>query len=335
MDMPRNRARRWLAGFAKGIGALAMAAASLAAPAQESYPARPIRIIVSFPPGGAVDTLIRTISQDLAANLGQPIVVENKPGGGAQIAAAALMTAPADGYTVLAAEIGAFGINPTLYKNISYQPVRDFEGIAMLVRTPMVMYGSVSGRINSLGALKDSLAAGANINYGSFGAGTAPHILGHLLARANPRASFVHVPYRGPQPATQGIMANEIDLLFDGVPGTLNMTRSGRGVALAVAAPRRSEHLPDVPTTAEIGYPQMVMDLWIGVVARKGTPAPIISRLHDAFEKAMSNPETWKRFSDLGYSSRVPMSPTQFNAFIKDEIDRYRPIILETGAVVD
>lgn len=130
-------------------------------------------------------------------------------------------------------------------------------------------------------------------------------------------------------------MANEIDLLFDGVPGTLNMTRSGRGVALAVAAPRRSEHLPDVPTTAEIGYPQMVMDLWIGVVARKGTPAPIISRLHDAFEKAMSNPETWKRFSDLGYSSRVPMSPTQFNAFIKDEIDRYRPIILETGAVVD
>lgn len=159
-----------------------MAAASPTAFAQESYPSRPIRIIISFPPGG-----------------------------GSQIAAAALMTAPADGYTVFTAEIGAFGINPTLYKNITYQPVRDFEGVAMLVRTPMVMYGSASGKINSVESLKKSLAAGANINHGSFGAGTAPHILGHLLARANPKASFVHVPYRGPQPATQGIMANEID----------------------------------------------------------------------------------------------------------------------------
>ncbi|MCC7457708.1 MAG: tripartite tricarboxylate transporter substrate binding protein [Nitrospira sp.] len=333
MDVQRNRSRRLLAAFATGLMVLA-ATASLTALAQESYPSKPIRIIVSFPPGGAVDNLIRTIQPGLTAQLGQPIVVENKPGGGAQIAAAALMTAPADGYTLLASEIGAFGINPTLYKNISYQPVRDFEGVSMLVRTPMVMYGSTTGKINSVKALKDGLAAGDKVNYGSFGAGTAPHILGHLLARASPKASFVHVPYKGPQPATQAIMANEIDLLFDGVPGTLNMTRNGRGVALAVAAPERSPFLPDVPTTTELGYPQMVMDLWIGVVGRKGTPAPVVAKLHDAFEKAISNPETWKRFSDLGYS-RVPMSAAQFNTFIKDEIERLRPTIVETGAVVD
>ena len=336
MDCNANRTRRRLAACARGLVALAVATASATTLAQEPYPSRPIRIIVSFPPGGAVDTLIRTIAPDLGTQLGQPIVVEYKPGGGAQIAASTLMTAPADGYTLLASEIGAFSINPTLYRKLSYQPVRDFEGVAMLVRTPMVMYGSATGKINSLKALKDTLAAGAptSTNYGSFGAGTAPHILGHLLALANPKASFVHVPYKGPQPATQAMMANEIDLLFDGVPGTLNMTRSGRAVALGVAASERSPYLPDVPTTAELGYPQMVMDLWIGVVARKGTPAPIVAKLHDAFEKAIANPETWRRFSELGYS-RVPMSSAQFNAFIKDEIDRFRPIIIETGAVVD
>ena len=302
--------------------------------AADAYPSQPIKIIIPFPAGGAVDTLIRTIGPELSADLGQPIVVDNRPGGGAQIAAAALMGAPADGYTVFAGEVGAFAINPSLYKNIRYQPVRDFDGISMLVRTPMVMYGSPSGKLNSLTALKAVLANGQPINYGSFGAGTAPHILGHLLSRAAPAANFTHIPYKGAPSAILAMMANEIDMLFDGVPGTLNMMRDNKAVPLAVAAVQRSEHLPQVPTTAEIGYPAMAMDLWIGVAAKKGTPAPVIARLHAAFEKAMSKPELWKKFAEFGYS-RKSMTSAQFNAFIQSEIDRYRPVILDTGVTLD
>lgn len=314
-----------------GIATVVVCAASMA---QDAYPTKPIKIVIPFPPGGAVDTMMRTIGPDLSAQLGQPIVVDNKPGGGAQIAAAAVTNAPADGYTIFLAEVGAFGVNPTLYKNIQYQPVRDFEGVAMLARTPMVLYGSTTGKINSLKAFKDAVAAGVDINYGSFGPGTAPHILGHLLARANPKGKFTHVPYKGAPPAFQAIMANEIDLLFDGVPGTLNMVRNNKAVPLAVASAQRSEFLPNVPTAAEFGVPAMQMDLWIGAAVKKGTPPAIINRLNAAIEKAMSQPETWKRFADLGWS-RNPMTPVQFNGFIKSEIEKYRPTILETGVLVD
>ena len=201
--------------FVQLLAGALVAVTCLGSAAQDAYPSKPIKMVIPFPPGGAVDTLMRTLGPELSTQLGQPIVIENKPGGGAQIGAAAITTAPADGYTVFVAEVGAFGINPTLYKNLQYQPVRDFDGVAMLVRTPMVMYGSPSGKINSLKSLRDAMAVGENINYGSFGPGTAPHILGHLLARGTPKAKFTHVPYKGAPPAFQAIMANEIDLLFD------------------------------------------------------------------------------------------------------------------------
>jgi tripartite-type tricarboxylate transporter receptor subunit TctC len=320
--------------FVQLLAGALVAVTCLGSAAQDAYPSKPIKMVIPFPPGGAVDTLMRTLGPELSTQLGQPIVIENKPGGGAQIGAAAITTAPADGYTVFVAEVGAFGINPTLYKNLQYQPVRDFDGVAMLVRTPMVMYGSPSGKINSLKSLRDAMAVGENINYGSFGPGTAPHILGHLLARGTPKAKFTHVPYKGAPPAFQAIMANEIDLLFDGVPGTLNMIRGNKAAPIAVAAAQRSEFLPNVPTTTELGYPAMQMDLWIGAAVKKGTPAAIVNRLNAAFEKVITQPDTWKRLADFGYS-RTAMTPAQFNAFIKSEVDRYRPTILDTAALVD
>lgn len=310
------------------------ATACLGAMAQEPYPSRPIRMVIPFPPGGAVDVLMRTLAPQLGADLGQPIVVDNRPGGGAQIGANAVLGAPADGHAVFVAESGAFAINTSLYKNLSYQPARDFDGVALLVRTPMVMYSGTAGKIGGVPALKEALAAGRELSYGSFGPGTAPHILGHLLSRSVPGARLLHVPYKGAPAAMQSIMANEIDLLFDGVPGTLNMVRNGKATPLAVAAAQRSEYLPQVPTTTEIGYPAMQMDLWIGAAVKKGTPADIVHRLHGALEKALTQPETWKKLADLGYSRR-PMTPVQFNAFIASEIQRYRPIIQDTGVVVD
>lgn len=320
--------------FIKTLTCLIVAASSLGAVAQDNYPSKPIKIVIPFPPGGAVDTMIRTMGPQLSAELGQPIVVDNRPGGGAQIGAAAVTGAPADGYTVFVAEVGSYAINPSLYKKLSYQPTRDFDGVAMLANAPMVMYSSSSGKLPNLQALKDAMADGKDLNYGSFGPGTAPHILGHLLASNTPKAHLTHVPYKGAPPAIQAIMANEIDLLFDGMPGMLNMVRSGKGVPLAVGSDKRSEFLPQVPTTAEIGYPAMKMDLWIGASVRKGTPPAIVNRLNAAFEKAMTQPEVWKKFSDFGYS-RTPMSPAQFQTFVESEINRYRPTILATGAVVD
>lgn len=316
------------------LAGCALALAPLVATAQVPFPTKPIKVLIPFAAGGAVDTMIRAMGPELQAQLGQPIVVENKPGGGAQIAAASLMQSPADGYTVLAAEVGTFGVNPTLYPKLSYQPVRDFEGLAMLARAPMVMYGNPKGKVTSLQVLKDALAKGTPLTYGSFGPGTAPHLLGNQLAKGSTKPDLTHVPYKGAPPAFQAMMANEIDLLFDGVPGTLNMMRNGYAVPLAIAASKRSEFLPQVPTTAEIGYPAMSMDLWIGVVARKGTPPAIANALSAAFEKAITAPTVWKRFAELGFS-RDAMTPAQFNAYIKAEIDRFRPIVQDSGASVD
>lgn len=314
-------------------GAL-FAAACLGAIAKDVFPTKPIRVVIPFPPGGAVDTMVRAMGPELQAQLGQPIVVDNRPGGGAQIAATALMQSPADGYTLMAAEVGTFAVNPSLYSKLNYQPERDFEGLAMLARTPMVMFGNPTGQMKNLDVMQNALRQGTAVTYGSFGPGTAPHILGHLLGKGFPKADLTHVPYKGYPPAAQAIMANEIQLLFDGVPGTLNLMRSGHAVPLAVASAQRSEFLPQVPTTAEIGLPAMAMDLWIGVVARKGTPPEIAAALSAALEKAITNPVVWKRFADLGYS-HTPMLQGRFDAFIKSEVDRFRPIIKETGVVVD
>lgn len=302
--------------------------------AQSAYPSKPIRIVIPFPAGGAIDTLVRVISPELTAQLGQPIIILNKPGGGSQLAAMEITSAPADGYTIFVAQGGDFSVNPTLYKKINYIPARDFSGVAMLVRTPQVMLANVGGKINSAASLKETMAGVGTIDYGSMGPGTAPHLLGHMLSKSATGARFTHVPYKGFPPAMQALVSGQVDLLFDGIPGAINMIKTGKVTPIAIAAPQRSSYFPDVPTTAEIGYPSLVMDFWIGVAARKGTPAPILNRLHDAFEKAVSHPDNWKRFADLGYS-RAPMNPEQFDAYIRAETERYRPLIVDTGVVVD
>lgn len=319
-----------LLGTAALLGSLAVPAQ-----AQSAYPSKPVRVVIPFPPGGAIDTFMRTISNELGAQLGQPVVIVNKPGGGSQIAAAEILASPADGYTLFVAQTGDFTVNSSLYKHINYIPSRDFDGVAMLARAPQVMLANVAGKVHSTKSLKEVMATqGGDVIYGSMGAGTAPHLLGHMLSKEATGASFTHIPYKGFPPAMQAIMANEIDLLFDAVPGTLNMLRTGKVVPLAVAAAQRNSHLPQVPTTAEIGLPHLVMDFWIAAAVKKGTPRPIVNRLHDALHKAVGSPDNLKKFTDLGYS-RVQMAPEQFDAFVAAETARMKPVIVETGVVVD
>ncbi|MDD0839132.1 tripartite tricarboxylate transporter substrate binding protein [Curvibacter sp. HBC61] len=320
--------------FLKSLACVALSAVSLAVLAKDPYPSKPIKVVIPFPPGGAVDTFVRTMAPELASELGQPIVVDNRPGGGGQIGAAAVLGAPSDGYTLFVAEIGAYVINPMIYKSISYLPMRDFDNITMLARAPMVMYSSSSGHLKSFAVLKDTIKLGKELNYGSFGPGTAPHILGHAMGKSMAGSKLVHVPYKGAPPAFQAIMSNEIDLLFDAVPGTLNMVRNSKGIPLAVAAAQRTEFLPNVPTFAELGFANLKMDLWIGASVKKGTPPAIVNTLNTAIEKVLGQPAVWKRYADFGYS-RSPMSPAQFQAYIEAETLRYRPLVVDTGVTVD
>ncbi|MBL8378405.1 MAG: tripartite tricarboxylate transporter substrate binding protein [Burkholderiales bacterium] len=304
--------------------------------AQDTFPNKPIRVMIPFPPGGAIDNFARTIGPELSAQLGQqPLVIINKPGGGSQIAAADILNSPADGHTLFVAQTGDFSVNPILYKNSNYLPTRDFDGVAMLLRAPLVMLANVAGKLNGVKSLRDTLATpGGSVFYGSFGPGTAPHLLGHILSRNSPGAKFTHIPYKGFPPAMQAIVTNEVDLLFDAVPGALNMMRTGRVVPLAVAAAQRNSFLPNVPTTAEIGLPYLLMDFWIGVAVKKGTPRHIVNRLHEALDKAVASPENLKKFTDIGYS-RVTMPPEQFDGFIRAETEKMRPVIVDTGVSVD
>lgn len=324
------------------FGLIALCVAALAAGTSvhaqspgPAFPNKPIRVVVPFPAGGAIDTFVRTIGPELERQLGQTIVVFNKPGGGSQIAASDVLLSPADGHTIFVGQIGDFTVNPLLYKNINYIPARDFEPVTMLVRAPQVMLANAGGKINSVKSLKETMASpGGLVTYGSFGPGTAPHLLGHILSKQASGAKFTHVPYKGFPPAMQALMSQEVDLLFDAVPGTLNMMKTGKVVPLAVAGTQRNSHLPDVPTTAEIGFPALVMDFWIGAVVKKGTPAAIVNKLSDALQRSVASPENLKRFSDSGYI-RVATTPTEFESSIRSETERIKPVIVETGVVID
>lgn len=303
--------------------------------AQASYPNKPVRILVPFPAGGAVDNFVRTIAPELSIQLGQPIIVINKPGGGSQIAAGDLLSSPADGHTVFVAQTGDFSVNPHLYKKINYVPPRDFDGIGLFLRAPQVMLANPEGKINSVSTLKGEMGKGnTNVMYGSFGPGTAPHILGHILSQDAKGAKFTHIPYKGFPPAMQAIITKEVDLLFDAVPGVMNMSSTGKVIPLAIADKNRSSHLPNVPTTAEIGFPNLVMDFWLGAAVKKGTPRAIVNRLNEVFNKAVAAPDVAKKFEDLGYS-RVSMTPEQFDAFVRTEFQRMRSVVTETGVVLD
>jgi tripartite-type tricarboxylate transporter receptor subunit TctC len=327
--------RFFLGAVASGVLAF-LAASPATVHAQAGFPSKPVRVLVPFPAGGAIDSFVRTIAPELSAQLGgQPVLVINKPGGGSQIAAGDLLASPADGHTVFVAQTGDFSVNPHLYKNINYVPPRDFDGIGMFVRAPQVMLANPTGKINSVATLKSEMSKqGGSVLYGSFAPGTAPHLLGHILSKSASGGKFTHVPYKGFPPTMQAIMTNEIDLLFDAVPGTLNMQRTGKVIPLAIADTARNSHLPNVPTTAEIGFPQLVMDFWIGAAVKKGTPRAIVNRLNEAFAKAVAAPDVMKKFDDLGYS-RVSMSAEQFDAFVNAEFQRMKPVIAETGVTVD
>ncbi|MFJ1258465.1 Bug family tripartite tricarboxylate transporter substrate binding protein [Cupriavidus sp. CuC1] len=300
----------------------------------DTFPSHPLTIVVPFPAGGVTDMIARQMAQQMQAGLGKPVVVENRPGGGGQIAAQSVKRADADGYTMFVAATEMFAINPGLYRNFSYDPLKDFKPVTALAASPLVLVvpqGSPVNSVKDLVALSKSKPNG--VNYASQGIGSIGHLLGGLFAD-KAGGHMTHVAYKGSAPALQDVMAGQVDMMFDPVITTSPLIKGGKVKPLAIAAPRRSPSLPDVRTLAELGIGGLDAGVWFGMVVKAGTPDAIVARLNEAAVQALKAPEVTKRFADQGLEA-LPMTPQQFGAFLNSESTRWAPLVKASGASVE
>lgn len=309
------------------------ASATLTAHAQ-TFPSRPVTMVVPFPAGGITDSVARALAQKMGDQLGKPVIVDNKPGGGGQIAANYVRQQPADGHTIYVGATEMFAINPTLFRNFSYDPLKDFTPITSLIASPLVLVVPSSSPMNSVAELvQQAKARKDGLNFASQGIGSIGHLLGELF-RSKSGGHYNHVAYKGSAPALQDVMGGQVDFMFDPVITTAPLIAGKKLKPLAIAAAKRSPQLPDVPTLAELGIQGVDAGVWFGAVAKAGTPAPVVDRLNDAILKAMKDPEVLKRFADQGMQP-FPSSPAQFGSFLQAEQNRWVPLVKASGATVD
>jgi tripartite-type tricarboxylate transporter receptor subunit TctC len=295
------------------------------------YPTRAIRLVVPFTPGGSTDILARAIGVELSRAWGQPVVVDNVPGAGGAIGADRVAKAAPDGYTLLMGHIGTLAVNPSLYPNLPYDPVRHFAPVAFVARVPNVLVVHPSVKANSVKELV-ALARSrpGQLNYGSGGNGSAANLATEYF-KLQTDTSLLHIPYRGTAPAISDLLSGQIQVLFSGAPAVLPHLKSGHLKVLAVSSPQRIDALPDVPTVAESGYAGFEADQWYGVVAPAGTPRDVVARLNAQINLALSAPELKARLSNEG-ALAAPASPEAFGQRIVTEIARWKPVI-QSGRV--
>jgi tripartite-type tricarboxylate transporter receptor subunit TctC len=282
----------------------------------QTYPNRPIRMIVPFPAGGPTDGLARVISDRLSSVLGQSIVVENKGGAGGSIGGKVVATSDPDGYTLLITPGGALTTGPAVHKNIGYDVTKAFVPVGLLVESPNIM----------------SVHPG-KISWGSQGFGTAPHLL-YELFKLEMGVDIVHVPYRGTAPMLAAVVAGEVQMVADPSMTSLPHVQSGRLRALAIAGTERMSKLPDVPSTTELGYPKLQAPFWLGVVAPAGTPPDIITKLNAAFRESLAPPETRARLANIGADIKID-TPAAFGKLLADEFARWTAVAKAANISVD
>ena len=283
--MPLQPTKRTLMRATAGALLLLAAPLSMA----HAWPARPIRLVVPFPPGGLIDNMARLVGSRLSQELGQPVVIDNKPGAGGNVGATEAARAPADGYTLLMAS-PALTISPAIYKNLPYQPSQ-LAPVALLGRVPNVLLvnpASGIGKVQDL--VSRAKAKPGQLNYASNGNGTSLHLSAELFKRRS-ETFITHVPYRGAAAAITALLSGEVDMMFDNLPSAIGQIQAGKLRALAVTTAQRSSALPDVPTLAEAGMEGFNVSAWFGVAAPAGLPAPVATRLADALQKVVQQPE--------------------------------------------
>jgi tripartite-type tricarboxylate transporter receptor subunit TctC len=312
--------------------ALLLSGSALAQPA--TYPAKPLRFVVPFPPGGSADILARSIGAKLAEGLGQPVVVDNRPGAGTAIGAEATAKSPADGYTIMIGTVSSHAINPSLNPNLKYDPVKDFAPISLVASIPFVLLAHPSvpaGSVQELIAL--ARAKPGTLNFSSAGNGTSNHLAGELF-KSMTNVEMVHVPYKGSAPALVDLLAGQVNLMFDLVLTAQPHVRSGTAKALGVTGRSRSEALPDVPTIAESGVPGYDVSAWFGIFAPAGTPAAIVGRLNAEIVKIMRLPEIKERLASQG-TDALTSTPEQLAAYVRDELAKWSRVVKASGMKVD
>ena len=300
--------------------------------AQSDYPNRPLRLVVTVPPGGAADFIARLVGGKLSESLGQPVLVENRGGAGGTIAADAVAKAAPDGYTVLQNSITTHGVGPHLYSKLPYDPVKDFAPVSGLALLPLIMAVNADLPAKSVSELL-AFAKLNSLNFASSGNGGAPHMAAELFKSVT-GAPLTHVPYKGSGPAVADLVGGRVQIMFDAAPSLIAHIRSGRLRVLAAASAERNRLLPEVPTFGELGYPKVAVSLWYGLLAPAGTPKPIVEKLNREVARALGSPDVREKLLAQG-AEPMPGTPEAFASFMQEEMAKWAPVVKQAGVKLD
>jgi tripartite-type tricarboxylate transporter receptor subunit TctC len=314
--------------------ALLAALCALPFAASAQYPDKPIRYVVPYPPGGPLDTVARLLGQKVSERLGQPVIVDNKPGAGGNIGADFVAKSAQDGYTILMGAVATHAINPALYAKMPYDPVKDFTPITLIGVTPNVLV--VNPTVPAKDVKEFIAYAKANpgkLNFGSGSTGSAGHLAGELF-NGMAGVQMTHIPYKGAAPAMQDLIGGQIHLMFDNMASSLPQVKAGKIRALAVTTPKRASAAPELPTIAESGLPGFDISTWFGLFAPANVPKDVVAKLHAEFARALALPDVREKLASLGIEP-VGNKPEEFAAYIKSEAVKYGDVIKKSGARAD
>ena len=327
--MAGRRLRLAAAALAAGLASLPLAALA------QAWPSRPIAFVVPYPAGGPVDISARLLAPKLQAALGQPVVVENKPGAGGNIGADFVAKSAPDGHTLLMGAIATHAINPSLYAKIPYDPIRDFRHVALVVQVPNVLVVNNDLPARSVAELIDLLKKNpGKYDFASGSTGSTGHLAGELFKQLT-GTYMVHIPYKGAGPAVTDLVAGRVHLMFDNLASALPNIKAGKVRALAVTTLRRSEFVPALPTLDESGLKGFDLTTWWGVMCPAGTPEPVVQRLAAETGRALEAADVKARLAAMGAEATTIRSPRQFTAFVEREREVYAGLVKRSGARVD
>jgi len=324
---------KWgLGPFITLLGAACYVSGAAAAPAKPAgdYPSRPIRLIVPFAPGGGSDYVGRLVGQKLTAQMGQTVVVDNRPGAASLVGTEIVARAAPDGYTLCLCDVG-FTINPAYYRKTSYDPIKDFDPVMVVAETPYILVANPA--LPYAASIKDFIAAAkaqpGKINLGSAGSGSGSHFSGELF-KQRARLNLVHVPYKSAGASSADVAAGQIQASMSTAPAALPLVKAGRLKILATCGAKRSAVMPDVPTFSEAGVSGVVMTNWYSVMSVGGTPKPVLKRLHDELYKAVTAPDMRERLASAALEP-APNTPEQFRKLVAEELQRWKNVMKDAG----
>ncbi|UUX93994.1 tripartite tricarboxylate transporter substrate binding protein [Aquabacterium sp. J223] len=320
----------------RGLAAVALCTTVLAAVAQTEgrYPARPVTVVVPFTAAGPTDGLARALAQGMRQSLGQPLVVDNKPGAGGNIGTVHVVKSAADGYTLLFGSSGPLLINTSLYKNPGFDPLKDFTPIAYVGEIPNVLVVNAASPIRTLTELVAYAKGREGLSYASSGNGSTNHLAGEMFNR-NVGAKLMHVPYKGTAPALNDLLGNQVTMMYLDVLTAAPHIKSGKLRPLAVAASGRSKVLPEVPTFRELGVPLMDQGVAFGLVGPAGLPRDVVDRLSAAAQAALRAPDMQSAFARLGVETSAIDTPQKYADYFREQVETWREVVRATGASAD